>query len=177
MRKRLQIKLRLHYKRAAPWTFDRNCHLHNRGSDTHTHTHTHTHTQRQVHIRLQCVCSAYFFRAHHNVIERSHGCRSGGAFQERCVCSSAEQTCSQVSEVQVQVKSQVFEVKSKSSLKSLKRSPSQVLSLWGGGQVTSQVFVLFISNSSFSLLLRLNQFWNTDFTIWFSQQQKNLNKI
>ncbi len=39
------------------------------------------------------------------------------------------QTCSQVSEVQVQVKSQVFEVKSKSSLKSLKRSPSHVLSL------------------------------------------------
>ncbi len=39
------------------------------------------------------------------------------------------QTCSQVSEVQVQVKSQVSEVKSKSSLKSLKRSPSQVLSL------------------------------------------------
>ncbi len=37
------------------------------------------------------------------------------------------QTCSQVSEVQVQVKSQVFEVKSKSSLKSLKRSPSQGL--------------------------------------------------
>ncbi len=41
----------------------------------------------------------------------------------------SHQTCSQVSEVQVQVKSQVFEVKSKSSLKSLKRSPSQVLSL------------------------------------------------
>ncbi len=60
------------------------------------------------------------------------------------------QTCSQVSEIQFQVKSQVSEVKSKSSLKSLKRSPSQVLSLWGGVQVTSQVFVLFISNSSFS---------------------------
>ncbi len=43
--------------------------------------------------------------------------------------SDVTQTCSQVSEVQVQVKSQVFEVKSKSSLKSLKRSPSQVLSL------------------------------------------------
>ncbi len=83
-----------------------------------------------------------------------------------------QQTCSQVSEVQVQVKSQVFEVKSKSRLKSLKWSPSQVLSLWGEVQVTSQVFVLFISNSSFSLLLRLNQFWNTDFTIWFSQQQQ-----
>ncbi len=40
------------------------------------------------------------------------------------------QICSQVSEVQVQVKSQVFEVKSKSSLKSLKRSPSQVSSLF-----------------------------------------------
>ncbi len=48
-----------------------------------------------------------------------------------------KQTCSQVSEVQVQVKSQVSEVKSKSSLKSLKRSPSQVLSLWGGVQVKS----------------------------------------
>ncbi len=64
--------------------------------------------------------------------------------------NTKHQTCSQVSEVQVQVKSQVFEVKSKSSLKSLKQSPSQVLSLWGEVQVTSQVFVLFISNSSFS---------------------------
>ncbi len=40
-----------------------------------------------------------------------------------------QQTCSQVSEVQVQVKSQVFEVKSKSSLKSLRSSLSQVSSL------------------------------------------------
>ncbi len=39
------------------------------------------------------------------------------------------QTYSQVSEVQVQVKSQVFEVKSKSSLKSLKRSPSHISSI------------------------------------------------
>ncbi len=46
-----------------------------------------------------------------------------------CIQFTINQTCSQVSEVQVQVKSQVFEVKSKSSLKSLKRSPSQVLSL------------------------------------------------
>ncbi len=70
-----------------------------------------------------------------------------------------KQTCSQVSEVQVQVKSQVSEVKSKSSLKSL-GSPSQVLSLevesksslkslrWSPSHVSS--FVLFISNSSFS---------------------------
>ncbi len=40
--------------------------------------------------------------------------------------------------------------KSKSSLKSLRSSLSQVLSIWCGVQVTSQVFVLFISNSSFS---------------------------
>ncbi len=33
----------------------------------------HTHTQRQVHIRLLCVCGAYFFRAHHNGLERSYG--------------------------------------------------------------------------------------------------------
>ncbi len=66
------------------------------------------------------------------------------------------QTCSQVSEVQVQVKSQVSEVKSKSSLKSLKRSPSQVLSLGGGVQVTSQVFVLFIVCALFQFKIRGN---------------------
>ncbi len=56
-------------------------------------------------------------------------CKKGHNRSPLKTFKSPLQTCSQVSEVQVQVKSQVFEVKSKSSLKSLKRSPSQVLSL------------------------------------------------
>ncbi len=55
-----------------------------------------------------------------------------------CVC----QTCSQVSEVQVQVKSQVSEVKSKSSLKSLKRSPSQVFEVESKSRLKSLFYLL-----------------------------------
>ncbi len=109
---------------------------------------------------LCCLCSAYFYGVWNQaLLKRSHviseiflllQCAAAGMHSHLRPRQIFTAHCSQVSEVKVQVKSQVSEVKSKSSLKSLKRSPSQVLSLWGGVQVRSQVFVLFISNSSFS---------------------------
>ncbi len=50
------------------------------------------HNARFTLLRLQCVCSAYFFRAHVNGLKHSYctWLRSVSAFHERCICSSEE---------------------------------------------------------------------------------------